>query len=91
MSEVEDLEPASGGKAQSVLQYLATQIVDAPDSVSIEAETRRRGGTMLRLQVAPDDMGKIIGKRGRVAQAIRQVVRATAAHEGADVAVDIVD
>lgn len=80
-----------GGIAHDVLDYLAKQIVDDPESVVIEAEERRRGGTMLRLHVAPDDMGKIIGKRGRVAQAVRQVVRAAAAHDNADVAVDIVD
>ena len=77
--------------ARGVLDYLAKAIVDDPDSVTIEAEERRRGGIMLRLHVAPDDMGKIIGKRGRVAQAIRQIVRAAGAHEGDEVTVDIVD
>ena len=49
------------------------------------------GRVDLRLHVAPDDMGKIIGKRGRVAQAIRTVVRAAGAREGVEASVDIVD
>ncbi len=51
----------------------------------------RAGGVTLRLHVAPDDMGKVIGKRGRVAQAIRTVVRAAGAREGVEATVDIVD
>jgi len=78
------------GAAGAVLDYVARSIVDNPDSVVVETERDRRG-TMLRLHVAPDDMGKVIGRRGRVAQAIRTVVRATAAREGAEVNVDIVD
>ena len=60
------------------------------DLAVIETERDRRGVT-LRLHVAPDDMGKVIGRRGRVAQSIRTLVRATAAKEGAEVNVDIVD
>ena len=46
---------------------------------------------MLRLHVAPDDLGRVIGRRGRVAQAIRAVVRAAGSRDGIDAAVDIVD
>jgi predicted RNA-binding protein YlqC (UPF0109 family) len=74
----------------AVLDYLAKQIVDAPDSVRIEVEDGP-GGVVLRLHVAPDDMGKVIGKRGRVAQSIRTLVRAAGAREGIGVSVDIVD
>ena len=80
----------SGGAAGAVLEFVAKSIVDDPDSVRIETERDRRG-VMLRLHVAPDDMGKVIGRRGRVAQSIRTLVRATAAKEGAEVNVDIVD
>jgi predicted RNA-binding protein YlqC (UPF0109 family) len=73
-----------------VLEYVATSIVDEPDGVVVEIEEGRRGVT-LSLHVAPDDMGKVIGRRGRVAQAIRTVVRAAAAREGVDASVDIVD
>ena len=79
-----------GGAASAVLEFVAKSIVDDPDSVRIETETDRRGLT-LRLHVAPDDMGKVIGRRGRVAQSIRTLVRATGAKEGAEVNVDIVD
>ena len=79
-----------GGAAGAVLEFVAKSIVDDPDSVRIETETDRRGLT-LRLHVAPDDMGKVIGRRGRVAQSIRTLVRATGAKEGAEVNVDIVD
>jgi len=72
--------------AAKVLEYLATQIVDSPDAVEVEVD-----GSTLRLHVAPDDMGKVIGRRGRVAQAIRTVVRAAGAKDGAEVSVDIVD
>ena len=81
---------AGGGAAGAVLEYVAKSIVDDPDSVRIETENDRRGLT-LRLHVAPDDMGKVIGRRGRVAQSIRTLVRATGAKEGAEVNVDIVD
>ena len=81
---------AVGAIPRSVLEYLAKQIVDDPESVVIEVESGRRG-IDLRLHVAPDDMGKIIGKRRRVAQSIRTVVRAAAAREGVEASVDIVD
>ncbi|MCU1463497.1 MAG: domain binding protein YlqC [Acidimicrobiales bacterium] len=80
-----------GGRARAVLHYLATSIVDEPDSVHIEAEERRNGSVDLQLHVAPGDMGRVIGRRGRVAQSIRTIVRAAAASEGGDASVDIVD
>ena len=79
-----------GALARSVLEYLAKAIVDDPESVVVETEEGRRNLT-LRLHVAPGDMGRIIGRRGRVAQAIRTVVRAAGAREGVEAVVDIVD
>jgi len=79
-----------GTISRNVLTYVAKAIVDEPDSVVIHAEDDRRGVT-LRLHVAPDDMGKVIGRRGRVAQAIRTVVRAAGARERIEASVDIVD
>jgi predicted RNA-binding protein YlqC (UPF0109 family) len=81
---------SGGGAAGAVLEFVAKSIVDEPDAVRIETDRDRRGLT-LRLHVAPDDMGKVIGRRGRVAQSIRTLVRATGAKEGAEVNVDIVD
>jgi hypothetical protein len=74
----------------AVLDYLARSIVDDQDAVKIEVD-QVSAGTILRLHVAPDDMGKVIGKRGRVAQSIRTLVRAAGAREGVSVNVDIVD
>ena len=97
MSDVEDVEyeeddvnEVAGGVSKSVLDYVARQIVDDPDSVVVEADASGKR-VDLRLHVAPDDMGKIIGKRGRVAQAIRTLVRAAGAREGVEASVDIVD
>ncbi|HEV3400395.1 MAG TPA: KH domain-containing protein [Acidimicrobiales bacterium] len=79
-----------GGVARAVLEYLARSIVDDAESVVVDVE-ERRGSMMLRLHVAPGDMGRVIGRRGRVAQAIRTVVRAAGASEGVNAEVDIVD
>jgi len=75
---------------RDVLEYIARNLVDEPDSVEV-TEVESNGGVLLRLKVAPDDMGKVIGRRGRVAQAIRTVVRAAGATEGVEASVDIVD
>jgi predicted RNA-binding protein YlqC (UPF0109 family) len=79
-----------GALPKNVLTYLATSIVEDPDAVVVEAEERRNSVT-LRLHVGPSDMGRVIGRRGRVAQAIRSVVRAAGAREGVEASVDIVD
>ncbi len=79
-----------GGRAQAVLAYLTHQIVDDHEAVRIETRETRHG-IKLSLHVAQDDMGKVIGRRGRVAQSIRSVVRASGAKDGIDVLVDIVD
>ena len=79
-----------GSTSQAVLEYVAKAIVDDPDSVMVEVD-EGRSSISLRLNVSPDDMGRVIGRRGRTAQAIRTVVRAAAAREGLDAHVDIVD
>lgn len=79
-----------GAIPKSVLDYLARSIVDDLDAVVIEAEERGKR-VDLRLSVAPSDMGKVIGRRGRVAQAIRVLVRAAGAREGVNAFVEIVD
>ena len=86
----DDVNRVVGGRARAVLTYLARQIVDDPEGVSVEA-SEDRGAVRLELFVAPEDMGKVIGRKGRVAQAIRAIVRAAAAQEGTHVVVDIVD
>lgn len=79
-----------GGRAKAVLSFLAGRLVDEPAAVRVETSESRQG-IKLALHVAPDDMGKVIGRRGRVAQSIRSVVRAAGARDGVDVFVDIVD
>lgn len=79
-----------GGRAKAVLLYLVRHLVDDPESIVVDT-SETRNGIRLSLRVASEDMGKVIGRRGRVAQAIRAVVRAAGAKDGVDVAVDIVD
>jgi predicted RNA-binding protein YlqC (UPF0109 family) len=93
----DDLDGAADGNrvagaiSRDVLEYLARAIVEDADAVTVEVEEGRRNTVNLRLHVAPDDMGRVIGRRGRVAQAIRTVVRAAGAGESVDAQVDIVD
>jgi predicted RNA-binding protein YlqC (UPF0109 family) len=79
-----------GGTALAVLTYLARSLSNDPDSVVIDTE-ERRGGLRLNLHVAPDDMGRVIGRRGRTAQAIRTLVNVAGAKDGVQASVDIVD
>ena len=79
-----------GGAAKAVAEHVARSIVDDPDAVVVDVASDR-AGVRLSLHVAPGDMGRIIGKRGRVAQALRSLVRAAAAKDGTDASVDIVD
>jgi predicted RNA-binding protein YlqC (UPF0109 family) len=76
--------------AQSVLAYVVSQLVEDPDAVSIELDDRGRR-PVLNVHVGAGDMGRVIGKRGRVAQSIRTVVRAAAARDGGDVEVEFLD
>jgi predicted RNA-binding protein YlqC (UPF0109 family) len=85
-----DDDHVDGGRAKAVLSFLASRLVDDPAAVRIETSETRHG-IKLALHVAPDDMGKVIGRRGRVAQSIRSVVRAAGARDGVEVFVDIVD
>jgi predicted RNA-binding protein YlqC (UPF0109 family) len=80
-----------GGTPKGVLEYVARNIVDDPDGVFVETSERRQGEVELRLHVSPSDMGKVIGRRGRVAQALRQVVAAAGTREGVRASLDIVD
>src|SRR5205807_10492610 len=89
-NEAEDINAIVGALPRNVLAYLAKSIVDDPETVVVETAEGRNSVT-LRLHVAPGDMGRVIGRRGRVAQAIRTVVRAAGAKEGVNASVDIVD
>lgn len=73
---------------KEIVEVIAKAIVNHPSEVQVEEE--RRGSTVvLKLRVAPDDMGKVIGKQGRIAKAIRMVMKAAATRENVKVIVDI--
>jgi uncharacterized protein len=71
-----------------LVEYLARQLVDEPDAVRVE-ESEREGAVVLTLHVAQDDIGKVIGRQGRVARALRAVVRAGAARRRQRVLLEI--
>lgn len=73
---------------KELLEVIAKSLVDNPDEVVVtEKETEK--GLVLELKVAPSDMGKVIGKQGRIAKAIRSVVKAAASRENKQVSVEI--
>lgn len=75
---------------KSLLEYIAKSLVDYPEDVSVtEVDSDR--GLVLELRVRDTDMGKVIGKQGRIAKSIRAVMKAAASRENQKVVVDIVD
>jgi predicted RNA-binding protein YlqC (UPF0109 family) len=76
--------------AVRVLTFLVRSVVDNPDAVHVEVDTGGRR-TALNVTVADGDMGRVIGKRGRVAQSIRTVTRAAAARDGIELDVEFLD
>ena len=77
------------GSAELV-EYLARRLVDEPDAVRVE-ELERDGDTVIELYVAKDDVGKVIGRQGRIARALRTVVRASAARRSGRTLLEIVE
>ncbi len=75
---------------KELLLYIARNLVDNPDAVTV-TEVQGEQEVTLELHVAPDDMGKVIGRQGRIAKEIRTVVRSYAQKIGVKVSVDIVD
>ena len=73
----------------NLVETIARSLVDNPDEVVV-TETSDKNGTVIKLSVAADDMGKVIGKQGRIAKAIRTVVKACAMKENKNVTVEIV-
>jgi hypothetical protein len=73
---------------KQLVEYIARSLVDDPGAVSV-TEIEGDKSLILELRVAPDDMGKIIGKQGKIAKAIRTLTKATAAKEGKRVSVEI--
>ncbi len=74
---------------RELVEYIAKSIVNAPDDVVVTEEEGEEG-IMLKLQVADDDKGRVIGKQGRIAEAIRSLIRVKAAKAGTRVSLEIV-
>ena len=75
---------------KDLLLYMAKNLVDNPDAVSVN-EITEEDGLVLELRVAPEDMGKVIGRQGRIAKEIRTIIKTVAQRDGEKVTVDIVD
>jgi uncharacterized protein len=73
-----------------LLAHLARQLVDDPDAVEVE-EVQREGSTVLQLRVAKEDVGKVIGRQGRIARALRAIVRASGARSHRRVVLEILE
>jgi uncharacterized protein len=79
-----------GARAKTVVELVARNLVDDPDGVFIDA-TERSDNVAILIHTSPGDLGRIIGKRGRVIQALRQVGRAAGATEGVKVTVEVAE
>ena len=77
--------------SQALLEYLARSLVDDPEAVEVESFEEDDGTVVLELAVGEDDYGKVIGRGGRTANALRTVVKAAAVRENRRVLVDIVE
>ena len=75
---------------KELLLYMAKNLVDDPDAVTV-TEVEAEDGKVLELHVAPGDMGKVIGRQGRIAKEIRTIVKTVAQRTGEKITVDIVD
>jgi uncharacterized protein len=73
-----------------IVEYLARRLVDDPDAVRVQA-VERDGDTIIELHVAKDDVGKVIGRQGRIARALRTIVRASAARRSGRTLLEIVE
>jgi len=80
----------TGARAKTVVELVARQLVDDPDGVFVDS-TERSDNVSILIHTSPGDLGRIIGKRGRVIQALRQVGRAAGATEGVRVTVEVAE
>ncbi len=79
-----------GARARTAVEHIARHLVDDPDGVFVDANERRDTVALL-IHASPGDLGRIIGKRGRVIQAMRQLARASGSTEGIRVTVDVAE
>ncbi|RIK42717.1 MAG: RNA-binding protein [Chloroflexi bacterium] len=73
---------------EALIEFLAKSLVEAPDQVRVYTKETRRA-TILKLQVAPEDTGRVIGKNGRVANAMRSLLRVATRHDQREVMLEI--
>jgi predicted RNA-binding protein YlqC (UPF0109 family) len=76
---------------KELLLYIAQNLVDNPDKVTVNEREEEGGDIVLELRVAEGDMGKVIGRQGRIAKEIRVLVKSLAQRSGKKVSVDILD
>jgi len=75
---------------KELVEYIARSLVNDPDSVEVTEETDEENGLLLKLKVADEDKGRVIGKQGRIAQAIRTLIRVKAAKAGTKASLEII-
>ena len=85
-----DEDPAGSARALAVTEYVTRNLADDPDAIEVDVEARG-DEVALMVHANPSDMGRLIGKRGRVIQALRQLVRAAGTADGVKANVDIVE
>ena len=91
LGDGDDRAPAQGAPtAQAVLEYVVQSLVSDQDAVQVDVDDSKRT-LQLEVRVGPDDMGRVIGRRGRVANAIRTLTRAAAARDGVEVDIEFLD
>lgn len=82
---------AAGSIVKNVVEYIVTQIVEDTKSVKVDIADSDDENITIEVRTSPDDMGRVIGKRGRVARAIRTVAQAAADEEGLQSSVEFID
>lgn len=80
-----------GARARAVVEHVTRNLAEDPDAIEVDVEERRSGDVALLVHANPDDMGRLIGRRGRVIQALRQLVRAAGSADGVRASVDIAE
>ncbi len=88
--EAHDESETPAATAKAVLEYVVSALVQDEDAVRVDVDDSKRT-LQLEVRVGPDDMGRVIGRRGRVANAIRTLTRAAAARDGVEIDVEFVD
>jgi predicted RNA-binding protein YlqC (UPF0109 family) len=79
-----------GGRARAVVEYVTRHLAEDSDAIEVDLQ-ERRGDVLLLVHASPTDMGRLIGRRGRVIQALRQLTRAAGAAEGVKATVDVAE